>query len=309
MSPILLDDFGDPLLAVKKLQEKEVSDSLALVRPGPKQSWAHSACRRAKLEHVINDPKVTAIEADIMMGMDSRGRVVPVMAHPTRRGHLPEWDVTFEEFLERCIADGRRHLKLDFKQLEAVEPCIKLVAKKLRWLRANGQNVYLNADILPGPNNRGQPGLPAHRFLPLCRKLCPQATLSLGWKCATVGLESGLTNQDVRDMLRVCKEYDVPGQSVVFCPSLRVASRSVPQLAQLLNELEGSQLLVWTGTGELPLFQGVREQLDLHFAQFGLQDRVGYDINVSQHATEFTAAFLALVAAVVYVIVKKAFRR
>ena len=121
---------------------------------------------------------MTAIEADIMMAIGTDGQLVPVMAHPSLWDHksLTEWDVTFEEFLDLCIADGKRHLKLDFKELAAVEPCAKLVAKRLWQLRATGQGVFLNADILPGPNRRGAPSLPANRFLTLWRQHCPQAT-------------------------------------------------------------------------------------------------------------------------------------
>ena len=266
----------------------------ALVRPGPQHQWVHSACKKAKLEHALSSPHVTAIEADIMMG-ERDGLAVPVMAHPVRCGQLPvDWDTTFEDFIERCVGDGRRHLKLDFKQIEAVAPVLKLVAERLPQLRANGQGVWLNADVLPGPNKRGAAcKVPAHRFLPLWRTHLPQATLSLGWNCHTFGMETGFTHEDVRQMLHLCREYGVPGHKVVFCPSVRLAASSVPQLAGLLDGLDESQLLLWTGTGEVPVLQRARESLDAQFTQVGMQDRIGYDIFVAQHTTEVVAALVA----------------
>lgn len=59
----------------------------------------------------------------------------PVMAHPPARSS----DLTFETFLDACIADGHRHLKLDFKVWAAVEPCLELLAARKLQLLSNGQ--------------------------------------------------------------------------------------------------------------------------------------------------------------------------
>ena len=81
--------------------------------------------------------------------------------------------------------DGTRHLKLDFKHANAVEPCLQLLSKRWKELYTNGQAVWLNADVLPGPNARGQGScrVPAYRFLPLCRKLRPRAVLTVVVAC------------------------------------------------------------------------------------------------------------------------------
>ena len=95
-------------------------NTVPLLRPQPQQEWVHSACKKNKLQHALSNSRVTAIEADIMMAVRD-GRHIPVMAHPLRGFRLPDdWDVTFEEFLDRCIADGRRNIKLDFKQETAL---------------------------------------------------------------------------------------------------------------------------------------------------------------------------------------------
>ena len=139
----------------------------ARIRAQTKQrSWSHSACASAEIERALNDIRVTAIEADVMMGVRGN-QVVPVMAHPTLLSDaLPsDWDTTFEQFLENSV--GRRYLKLDFifKQIEAVEPSLKILKRYMPRLRATGTGdrggiwlSRLNADVLPGPNGRGGGG-------------------------------------------------------------------------------------------------------------------------------------------------------
>lgn len=138
-------------------------------RPHAQQRWVHSCCSVAKLERALSDSSITAIEADIMLGtpqapspvMVGRAKrpgvigsgsvgalvdaLVPVMAHPrllqklSRSPPPPKSDLTFVDFLERCIEDGSRHLKLDFKHMGAVEPCLQLLASKWHLLHSNGQ--------------------------------------------------------------------------------------------------------------------------------------------------------------------------
>jgi len=77
------------------------------------------------------------------------------------------------------------------------------------------QAVWLNADVVPGPNHRrGHIKIPASSFLPLCRRLCPFALLSLGWVVAPIGPDEAYTHEDARQMERVCREYDIPGEQV-----------------------------------------------------------------------------------------------
>jgi hypothetical protein len=249
-------------------------------RPRAQQRWVHSCCSAAKLERALADTDISAIEADIMMGppptrSSSAGGVgnggssssrsgdaaeeaarVPLMAHPTWRQQTPKGvDLTFADFIERCLADGTRHLKLDFKDLDAVEPCLRLLAERWPQLHSNGQAVWLNADVLPGPNARGPAAcrVPAHIFLPLCRSLCPHAVLSLGWCVGPIGPEEAYTEHDVSEMRRLCEQYEIPGSAVVFASSLRLAERAVPLMGRLLAQVADAQLLLWTGTGELPV--------------------------------------------------------
>ena len=304
-------------------------------RPRAQQRWVHSCCSIAKLDQALANSDITAIEADIMVASEMQAAALrrddemtgdlPIMAHPSLfTDRAPETDLTFSDFLERCLSDGTRHLKLDFKQLAAVRPCLELLAKRWSQLHANGQAgmrstsarsrfplspcivshkdvaanphslvccaVWLNADILPGPNMRRLPKVPAHAFVPLCRQLCPHAVLSLGWCVGPVGPEQAYTEQDVKEMLRVCTEYALPGSSVVFAASVRFAERNISLLSQLVEQLAESQILFWTGTGELPIPPALQTSIYLQFASKGFADRVGFDVQLANSNIQHCAS-------------------
>eukprot|EP00434_Breviolum_minutum_P024491 symbB.v1.2.021630.t1/scaffold1854.1/size98632/4 len=150
------------------------------------QVWAHSCVSKKKLEAALQDSEVTAIEVDVAMGYLSgpgsfSDEMVPVMAHPP----ILTSDLTFQDFLEELIRDGRRH------DLEAVRRCLPLLAERSGELAANGQAVWLNADVLPGPGLRSWScSVPAEEFLRAAEEHCPGAHLSLGWKANPVGSET-----------------------------------------------------------------------------------------------------------------------
>lgn len=61
------------------------------------------------------------IEADVLMIDEKHSE--PIMAHPP----LTDSDLTFREFLESSLT-SRKGLKLDFKTLNSVEPCLKMLS-------------------------------------------------------------------------------------------------------------------------------------------------------------------------------------
>ena len=223
---------------------------------------------------------------------------VPVCAHPTFRlrdgaPELPSHvDLTFADFLDRCLNEGRHHLKLDFKELDAVEPCLELLASRWDQLHANGMAIWLNADVLPGPNARrvGSCRVPAYRFLPLCRKLCPHAYLSLGWRCGPIGPEEVYAPHDIHEMQRVLREHHIPGSMVVFASALRLAERCVRLQGELLSAVPDSQLLLWTGTGELPIAASTQARIHLELARMGHAERVGFDVQIARSCSEIAGA-------------------
>mmetsp|Transcript_13725 Transcript_13725/g.35311 ORF Transcript_13725/g.35311 Transcript_13725/m.35311 type:complete len:380 (-) Transcript_13725:486-1625(-) len=267
-------------------------------RPRAQQRWVHSCCSIAKLQTALANPDITAIEADIMVGTAEQDEALrrksdrvgplPVMAHPSPfSSRVPDTDLSFSDFLDRCLADGTRHLKLDFKQLAAVEPCLELLAERWPQLHSNGQAVWLNADVLPGPNVRCKPNVPAHDFVPLCRRLCPHAVLSLGWTVGPIGPEQVYSQQDIKEMVRLNREYELPGSSVVFAASVRFAERNVEQLVYLLEQLPDAQVLFWTGHGELPIPPAVQTRIHLQMSLKGVGDRVGYDVQLANSSVEY----------------------
>lgn len=251
-----------------------------VARPAAQQKWAHSCCSKAKLQAALRDPTITAIEADIMM---PEGSSMPIMAHPSLlpSSQAPKSDLDFATFLERSIGHGKPHLKLDFKEAAALEPCLQLLAKHWPELERNSQAIWLNADVLPGPNARGNADLPPRLFLPLCLRYCPHAFLSLGWRVGAIGPEEAYSQHDVDEMASLCAEYALDGASLVFAVSLRIAERSLTELAALLARIPQSQLLLWTGTGEAPVRRELHTRALSALRERGVADRVGFDIAVA----------------------------
>ena len=246
--------------------------------PQAQQRWIHSCCSQDKLAQALADPTITAIETDIVAGPE------PTLAHPPATSS----DLPLDEFLERCIADGKRHLKLDFKELSIVESVLQRVALAWPRLAANGQAVWLNADILPGPNKReADIPIPPGAFVPLCRRLCPHAMLSLGWRTAPSGPEEAYTQGDVDAMARLCSEHSIPGTAVVFAVNARYAEGALPPLVELLAALPQSQMLLWTGTGEPPFFRlESKVRVLAAFAAAGFPDAVGFDVQLAASADQ-----------------------
>ncbi|CAJ1343744.1 unnamed protein product, partial [Effrenium voratum] len=224
-----------------------------LPMPAPSQTWAHSCCSKASLDSAFRRRDITAIEADILMGCISgegsapNAEGTPIMAHPPWRVS----DLGFEEFWESCLSEGRHHLKLDFKDLRSLQLCLPKVAASKSRLAEKGQAVWINADILPGPNRRGEVcPIPATEFFAALKATCPGVPVSLGWRTAR-GFRDAYTAQDIAAMLDLC-QGDVSG-GTVFAISARLALRDPEPLLALLRLKPGSQLLLWTGAGEAPL--------------------------------------------------------
>jgi len=197
------------------------------------------------------------------------------MAHPP----VLTSDLSFETFLDEVIRDGRRHVKFDFKDLEAVQLCLPLLAEKSQKLAANGQAVWLNADVLPGPGLRGwRCAVPADAFFEAAQRYCPGAHLSLGWKANPVGLES-YTEADCKAMAELLRRHRQSAKGgIVFAVAARAASKNLDPLVALLSQVPGSQLLFWTGTWEPPILVATKGRLREAFAALGLGSRCGFDV-------------------------------
>ena len=142
--------------------------------PSAQQVWSHATNSRTKLLAALDDDPVSrgnalvsAIEADILLGTllvdnESRNRdekyqahdeIVPIMAHPPCRSS----DLSAQEFLTRIMSSRlQQHVKLDFKEIEALEPTLKVLQEigDSSDQTSRTRTIFLNADILPGPGMR-----------------------------------------------------------------------------------------------------------------------------------------------------------
>jgi hypothetical protein len=207
------------------------------ILPSPHQRWCHSTNSLSKLFIALEDSNITAVEADILMGnvADPRGNSSssaeePIMAHPPHT----QSDLSSRHFLDLVTSslvnprNGRRlrkHIKLDFKEMDAVEPTL-LALKNLAPIDSiNGpddsekrQTVFLNADIFPGPGRRIQSGhLDAHRFVEIClrnieqlqeRDVAVPFAFSLGFR-VDFNSKQRYTPEDCQLMMDIVDQYSL----------------------------------------------------------------------------------------------------
>jgi Uncharacterized conserved protein (DUF2181) len=148
-------------------------------------AWAHGTNSLALFKDAMQSSAVASIECDVMMssspsdgdgegGWTTAGGIPePILSHPPRR----DTDLTVAVMLSLLVATPngggggvlRKHLKLDFKEMRAVQPTFDLIQRA--GLRNPFQRTLtLNADILPGPGRRGEdPSIvPPSTFLETC---------------------------------------------------------------------------------------------------------------------------------------------
>ncbi|RXN17494.1 protein FAM151A [Labeo rohita] len=129
-------DMLDFLIQIGEIQEKD----------GLYATWYHAANNKSEMNKALNSD-VMILEADInVQGYNTANETnIPIMAHP------PDIysDNTLEEWMD-AVLKSKKGIKLDFKSISAMEPSLDL----LRVKNQTGINrpVWINADILPGPN-------------------------------------------------------------------------------------------------------------------------------------------------------------
>ena len=170
--------------------------------------WAHGVNSSEALDAALADLSCHMIEADLMIrGASTRSSKAAarwkaagsstgaltardvIMCHPP----AVDSDLTFDQFFKRvflAVKAGRRvGLKLDFKDADAVLPCVRLLRDSnvgihdASYVGAHASTrtmpLWLNADVIRGPG--GRPPIPGEQFVARCLEHCPSATLSLGW--------------------------------------------------------------------------------------------------------------------------------
>ncbi|XP_023930428.1 protein FAM151A-like isoform X1 [Lingula anatina] len=229
-------------------------------------TWAHAANSIADMEMALKSD-VMMLEADILLrGQGTASQTdIPIMAHPP----AIDSDNTFQNWFTNVV-QTKKGLKLDFKSIGAVEPCLQILNSSRGSLR---QPVWLNADILVGPNAAGSKPVDAAEFISVIQQNFPQATLSIGWKTAwnNSSTNEGYTQAMVEEMAGICINLTQP----ITFPVRAIAVRpSWPQLKWLLDQSLSYSLTIWTTAAD------DLKQADMQWVrdQGYDEDRIYYDL-------------------------------
>lgn len=187
--------------------------------------WYHAANSKAHMNEALKS-SAHMIEADVILPNDGTEYGQPIMAHPPETNS----DNTLQEWLAEVIKSNKG-IKLDFKSLAAVKPSMMLLENVKRHLKCP---VWINADILPGPNGNNRV-VDAESFIDTVTSFFPDVTLSLGW---TTGWHSEKVNEGynwtmMKEMEYICKELNQP---VTFPVRAALVKQSCSQLLWLLKQ-------------------------------------------------------------------------
>ncbi|XP_069848901.1 protein FAM151B isoform X2 [Dipodomys merriami] len=259
--------------------------------------WYHAANHKAQMYEALRSC-AHMIEADVLLPGDESEHGQPIMAHPPEISS----DNTLQEWLAE-VMKSNKGIKLDFKSLAAVEPSMMLLEKVKRYLKCP---VWINADILPGPNGSSKV-VDAKPFIDTVTSFFPDVTFSLGWTTGWhpekvnegLHLVNHVWNQSVLKffsitvlypvlllMLKIVKkgyswtmvkemEYICSGlnQPVTFPVRAALVRQSCSQLLWLLTKSNRYSLTIWTGkTDNYPI-----EDL-LYIREHFNKNQVFYDI-------------------------------
>ncbi|XP_040397832.1 protein FAM151B isoform X1 [Cygnus olor] len=242
-------------------------------RDGAGILWWHAANSRRRAREAATS-EVHMIEADVLLRGGKGGNGDPIMAHPPET----DSDITLQEWLN-VIVNTDKGIKLDFKSLDAVQPSLELLECVKPHLR---RPVWLNADILPGPNGSST-AVDAKGFLDTVTSVFPDVTLSLGW---TTGWHPDEQNKGydwmmVKEMAQICSTLSQP---VTFPVRAALVRQSMSELCWLIQQSDRYSLTIWTGKEDVYSVEDllyIRKNFD--------KSRVYYDILEPQNS-EFKKA-------------------
>ncbi|XP_008831215.1 protein FAM151A [Nannospalax galili] len=214
-------------------------------RDGLLVTWYHAANSKKEMEAALSSD-VMVLEADVNVeGFATANETrVPIMAHPPAIYS----DNTLEQWLEAVLASSQKGIKLDFKSLKAVGPSLDL----LRQLTDSGRiqrPVWVNADIVKGPNVPISVEINATQFLALVQEKYPEVTLSLGFTTLYVPqLPNSTYTQDMVEKMQELVRA-LP-QRVTFPVRAVMARAAWPHFSWLLGQSERYSLTLWQGTSD-----------------------------------------------------------
>ncbi|XP_067565719.1 protein FAM151A [Pseudorca crassidens] len=208
-------------------------------------TWYHAANSQKEMRAALSSDAV-ALEADVTVeGLGTVNETgVPIMAHPPAIYS----DNTLQQWLEAVLASSQKGIKLDFKSIKAVGPSLDL----LRRLTEEGRvrrPVWINADILRGPNMAIPIEVNATQFLALVQEKYSKATLSPGW--TTLYLTLFPNGTYTRAMVE--KMQGLVGglpQKVTFPVRAVMVRAAWPHFSWLLGQSERYSLTLWQATSD-----------------------------------------------------------
>ncbi|NXJ64409.1 F151B protein, partial [Rostratula benghalensis] len=193
----------------------------------------------------------------------------PIMAHPPET----DSDITLKEWLKEIVSTNKG-IKLDFKSLGAVRPSLELLDQVKQHLR---RPVWINADILPGPNGKSAVVDPKG-FLDTVTSFFPNVTLILFNQTVFI---AGYDWAMVKEMAQICSALSQP---VTFPVRAVLVRQSISEMCWLMQQSDRYSLTVWTGKEDVYSVEDllyIRENFD--------KSRVYYDILEPQNS-EFKKA-------------------
>lgn len=254
-------------------------------------TWAHATNSRKAFEEAVASSSVSAIECDILMSNNHRPE--PILAHPPSR----ESDITVRQMLRFILSplkhekdNLRKHLKLDFKEIEALEPTLDLILNS-DFTNTSGKEIMLNADILSGPGfeRNDLSILPPSIFIETCLAYIhrlsaknPQILFgfSLGFKSDWKS-EEGYSSSQVFEMSALVSQYQLAsrdsGARVILALNARQLAKSLPVFDGFLKEYPESTILAWTGSGEPSIPQHEVDRIDNYYQSKMMKNRVEFD--------------------------------
>ncbi|XP_036206175.1 protein FAM151A [Myotis myotis] len=211
-------------------------------RDGLLVTWHHAANSQKDMRAAL-ESDVMVLEADVNLeGLNTANETgVPIMAHPP----LIYSDNTLEQWLDAVLASSQKGIKLDFKSIKAVGPSLDLL-RRLTDAGKVRRPVWINADILKGPNVPISIQVNATQFLALVQEKYPEATLSPGWTTLYVPLfpKSTYTRAMIEKMQELVGALP---QRVTFPVRAVMARAAWPHFSWLLGQSDRYSLTLWQG--------------------------------------------------------------
>lgn len=204
-------------------------------------TWYHAANNKTELEKALKSNSMV-LEADVNIeGLHTVNETkIPIMAHP------PDVysDNTLKEWLE-AVLDSRKGIKLDFKSIKVVAPSLDILNKTSLKMEIE-RPVWLNADILKGPNVNLETAVNATEFLRLVKEKFPKVTISPGWQTLYVPQlpNQSYTLEMIKEMYDLIK--DLP-QRITFPVRAVMVKSAWPYFRWLLQKSDRYSMTLWQG--------------------------------------------------------------